>query len=85
MDRTKTSLAGGYGALLAVIAGLSWALHRERSRRCLELPEVPEKLRREAAELASKAAAVAAEVNAFATHAAEEAKALTQKAAKAVH
>jgi hypothetical protein len=81
VKRIITIMAGFYAVLLAVIFALSWALRAERHRRCLPVPEIPERVRQEISDLASLAAETAADVNAFASRGADEAKSMAQRVA----
>ena len=84
MKRLLISIAASYVVLLGVIAGLSIALHRERTRRCLTIPEVPEQVRRKMADLAELAADTAADINSFASQRMQDAKSMAEKAAHAL-
>lgn len=84
MKRMLIFIAASYAVLLAVIAGLSIALQRERARRCLSIPEVPEQVRKKMADLASLAADTAADIDSYASRRIKDARALAERAAHAL-
>lgn len=83
MKRMLIYIAASYAALLGVIAALSVALHRERSR-CLPMPQVPDQVRRKMADLAEMAADTAADIESYAANRLEDARAVAERAAHAI-
>jgi hypothetical protein len=79
MKRITMIIAGSYAALLAVIFGLSWVLRAERRKKCIPLPQVPEKLSEELSDLASRATKTAANLSSWASQGAEEVRSAAQR------
>jgi hypothetical protein len=85
MGRVRTIIAGSYAALLLAIVTLGLVvLKQRREAKRFHLPEIPQGMRRQIADVASWAAGAAGDVSSFATHTATEAKSTAKKATKAL-
>jgi hypothetical protein len=80
MKRMCLIMAAPFLALLAVIAGLSIALRKERQRKCIPIPEVPQQVRRKMADLAALATDTAAEIDSLATRGIKGARSVADRA-----
>ncbi len=81
MKRMWILMAAPFVALLAVIAGLSIALRKERQRKRIPIPEVPQQVRRKMADLASLASDTATEIDSLATRGIKGARSMADRAA----
>ena len=83
MGRVRTIIAGSYAALVLAIVTLGLVvLKQRREAKRFHLPEIPQGMRRQIADVASWAAGAAGGVNSFATHTATEAKSTAKRATK---